>query len=138
MSTNAALTRIFISYRRDDASGHAGRLYDDLAERFGDDRVFIDIDTIEPGVDFGDSIEQALDRCEVVLAVIGKSWVTITDSAGLRRLDNPDDYVRMEASKLPSHAESVSSPFECRALRCPARPSFRKVLLGSPVAKRSS
>ena len=96
MSTNTAPTRIFISYRRDDASGHAGRLYDDLVERFGDDRVFIDIDTIELGVDFGDSIEQALDRCEVVLAVIGRSWVKITDSAGLRRLDNPDDYVRME------------------------------------------
>jgi hypothetical protein len=96
MSTDAAPARIFISYRRDDASGHAGRLYDDLTERFGEDRVFMDIDTIEPGVDFGDSIEQALDRCEVVLAVIGKSWVKISDSAGLRRLDNPDDYVRME------------------------------------------
>ena len=94
--SQAPPTRIFISYRRDDSSGHAGRLYDDLVERFGDDRVFIDIDTIEPGVDFSESIERALDSCEIVLAVIGKSWLKISDSAGLRRLDHPDDYVRME------------------------------------------
>jgi chemotaxis protein histidine kinase CheA len=88
--------RIFLNYRREDSSGYAGRLYDDLADRLTDCDVFIDIDKIEPGADFVDVIDRALDGCDVVLAVMGKQWLSIADSKGRRRLDDPDDYVRLE------------------------------------------
>jgi hypothetical protein len=88
--------RVFISYRRQDASHLAGRLYDRLADRLGDDHVFIDVDTIAPGLDFGDVITEAVSTCEVLLAVIGPRWLTATDEDGRRRLDDPDDIVRLE------------------------------------------
>jgi hypothetical protein len=87
---------IFISYRRQDTGDFAGRLYDRLTHRFGQERVFIDVDTIEPGVDFAEAINQAVGTCEVLLAVIGPGWVTATGSDGHRRLDDPDDIVRLE------------------------------------------
>jgi hypothetical protein len=88
--------RIFINYRRADTSGHAGRLWDALVERFGDERVFIDIDTIRPGVDFAEVISEAVGRSDVVIALIGRQWLTSADSKGRRRLDDPDDFVRLE------------------------------------------
>jgi hypothetical protein len=88
--------RIFLSYRREDASGHAGRLYDALAEKFGDENVFIDIDTIRPGVDFGEAITRAVASCDAVIALIGREWLTATDAEGRRRLDVTDDFVRLE------------------------------------------
>jgi hypothetical protein len=88
--------RIFLNYRREDSMAYAGRLYDDLAERLSACDVFIDIDKIEPGADFVDVIDHALDGCDVVLALIGKHWLSATDSKGRRRLDDPDDYVRLE------------------------------------------
>src|SRR5688572_26250725 len=87
---------IFISYRREDASGYAGRLCDDLVARLGRDHVFMDIDTLPPGVDFVKSLDDALRTGDVVLAVIGPRWASATDAAGNRRLDNPDDWVRLE------------------------------------------
>ena len=56
----------------------------------------MDIDTIEPGVDFVETIEKAVGSCDVLIALIGKQWLTITDPAGRRRLDNPADFVRLE------------------------------------------
>jgi hypothetical protein len=86
---------IFISYRRQESS-HAGRLSDRLADRFGEDRIFIDVDTIEPGVDWREEIFRAVGACQVLLAVIGPGWLTATDERGGRRLDDPDDIVRLE------------------------------------------
>jgi class 3 adenylate cyclase len=88
--------RLFVSYRRDDTSGHAGRLYDRLVERFGADRLFIDIDTIRPGADFAQVIDEALERCDVLLALVGRNWLKAADRRRRRRLDNPDDFVRLE------------------------------------------
>jgi TIR domain len=88
--------RVFISYRRQETSGLAGRLYDRLAARFGDDQVFMDVDTITLGVDFAEVITQAVSTCEVLLAVIGSRWLAISDAEGRRRLDDPDDIVRLE------------------------------------------
>lgn len=86
---------IFISYRRQ--SGHAaGRLYDRLSERFGRERVFIDVDAIEPGVDFIQAINSALTTCNVVLVVIDNQWLIAKDDQGRRRLDRPNDIVRLE------------------------------------------
>jgi hypothetical protein len=94
----AASGSVFISYRRQESSGLAGRLYDRLAARFGDDQVFMDVDTIALGVDFADVITQAVSTCEVLLAVIGPRWLTATDEDGQRRLDDPDDIVRLEVA----------------------------------------
>jgi hypothetical protein len=87
---------IFISYRRAESAGYAGRIADAFTEHFGEDRVFRDIDSIEPGLDFAEALERAVGSCEVLLAVIGNNWVTAADAAGHKRLENPDDYVRME------------------------------------------
>jgi hypothetical protein len=87
---------VFLSYRRQESSYAAGRLYDRLAERFGAERVFIDVDTIEPGVDFTEAIGRAVESCEVLLAIIGAQWLTATEEQGRRRLDDPDDIVRIE------------------------------------------
>jgi hypothetical protein len=87
---------IFISYRRDDSAGYAGRITDSFEEYFGKDNVFGDIDSIEPGLDFSEAIERALESSEVLVAVIGKNWLTATDAAGRKRLQDPHDYVRME------------------------------------------
>ena len=88
--------RIFINYRRDDAAGDAGRLYDALSARFGKGEVFMDVDTIQPGADFRDVIIQAVESCEVLVTVIGRSWLSLEDAHGGRRLDNPQDLVRLE------------------------------------------
>ena len=69
---------IFVSYRRQESSHLAGRLYDRLADRFGEGQVFIDVDTIEPGVDFAEEIFRAVAACEVLLAIIGPTWLTVS------------------------------------------------------------
>ena len=78
-------TTIFISYRRQQTSGHAGRLYDGLAERFGQERVFMDV-AIEAGRDFSDQINGAVGACDALIVVIGREWVNALDAAGNRRL----------------------------------------------------
>lgn len=89
---------IFISYRRDDAAGEAGRLFDDLVAKFGPDKVFMDVAVIEPGRDFRKVIDQNVASCGVLLAVIGKGWIDAKDDAGRRRLDDPLDFVRLETA----------------------------------------
>jgi hypothetical protein len=88
--------RIFISYRRQDSAGYAGRLFDRLSNRFGQANLFMDIDTIELGVDFVKKIEEAVSSCDVLLAVIGPTWLTITDADGQPRLQDSNDFVRIE------------------------------------------
>jgi WD40 repeat protein len=87
---------IFVSYRRRESRDFAGRLYDRLADRFGEGQVFMDVDTIEPGVDFAEEISRAVAACQVLLAIIGPGWLTVTDRRGRRRLDDPEDLVRLE------------------------------------------
>ena len=88
---------IFISYRRDDSEGEAGRLYDDLIRVFKDPgAVFMDVSDIHPGKDFRQAIDDNVAKCSVLLAVIGPGWTTIKDASGARRLDQPNDFVRLE------------------------------------------
>ena len=75
---------IFVSYRRDDAAGHAGRLCDDLAERLGAAEVFQDVDSIAPGEDFVDAIQRAIAAADVVVAVIGPDWASVRDAGDVR------------------------------------------------------
>lgn len=92
----AASGRVFISYRRQESSGMAGRLYDRLAGQFGQEQVFMDVDTIALGVDFAEVITEAVSTCKVLLAIIGPAWVSATDQDDRRRLEDPDDIVRLE------------------------------------------
>jgi TIR domain len=94
----AASSRIFVSYRREDATAYAGRLYDVLGSEFPA-QVFMDLDTLEPGVDFAQRIEESVGSVDVLVAVIGRGWVTAVDRDGNRRLDDPDDWVRLEIAE---------------------------------------
>jgi hypothetical protein len=87
---------IFISYRRDDSEGEAGRLFDDLTRVFGTDALFMDVAGIRPGLDFVKAIEENVADCGVLLALIGPTWVSIANGAGQRRLDDPGDFVALE------------------------------------------
>lgn len=95
-STPRSSGRIFISYRRQETSYPAGWLFDRLVEHYGDGQVFKDVDSVEPGDDFVDVLRTAVGSCEALLALIGARWATITDEEGRRRLDSPDDFVRLE------------------------------------------
>jgi hypothetical protein len=88
--------RVFISYRREDTADSAGRLYDALVARCGKGRVFLDVGSIDPGVNFAGAVAEALASCDVLLAVIGRQWLTVTDARGRPRLEDPDDLVRFE------------------------------------------
>lgn len=87
---------IFVSYRRDDSRHAAGRLADDLAQAFGPECIFRDIEGIDPGVDFARALETALAACVVMLVLIGPRWLQVQDPQGRRRLDRPDDWIRQE------------------------------------------
>jgi len=92
---------IFISYRREDSIAYSGRLYDRLTAEFGKGQVFMDIDSIDPGADFIEVIEQTVAACDAVLVVIGKQWLTVADAQGRRMLRrretgaSGDDYGRI-------------------------------------------
>ncbi len=94
------MSGIFISYRRDDSAAYAGRLYDRLANHFGHNRIFMDIEHIEPGEDFTEVIQKQLAAVDVAIILIGKQWLDIKDSTGQRRLDDPDDFVRLEIAAI--------------------------------------
>jgi hypothetical protein len=89
------VNEIFLSYRRADDRGTTGRLYDHLAQAFGKDAIFYDVEKIPRGVDFRDYIDQTIRKCKVVLVVIGPVWATLADARG-RRLDQANDLVRIE------------------------------------------
>jgi len=88
--------RVFISYRREDSAGEAGWLYDRLRTRYSPESVFMDVARIEPGADFGEAIGNAVGVCNVMLAVIGRKWPGAGGPAGQRRIDDPNDFVRLE------------------------------------------
>ncbi len=88
--------RVFISYRREETAYAAGWLFDRLVDRFGRGQIFKDIDSIQLGDDFVEVITTAVASCDVLLALIGEQWLTITDEHGRARLDNPDDFLRLE------------------------------------------
>lgn len=87
---------VFVSYQREDTGPYARLLKEHLTERFPGVPVFMDLDSIEVGVDFAEAIEAALCSCVVLVALIGRVWLTTTDEDGRRRLDDPDDYVLFE------------------------------------------
>ena len=97
---------IFINYRRGEDQAAAGRLYDQLEATFTRARIFIDVDNIAPGRDFTEELATRVEQCDVFLAVVGRRWADVVDIDGSRRLDNPNDWVRVEiesAQRLGKH-----------------------------------
>jgi hypothetical protein len=92
------LRTIFISYRREDSEGEAGRLADDLVETFGQDSVFMDVDAIQPGRDFRKAIDESIHQCSVLMAIVGPGWLESKDALGQKRLEDSNDFVRLEIS----------------------------------------
>src|SRR6185437_7869695 len=97
---------VFVSYRREGGGDAAGRLADRLVDRLGEDRVFMDVDAIEPGADYVQEITRAVAACDVLVAVIGPGWVMAAGERG-RRLDDPHDWVRVEVGTALSRGVRV-------------------------------
>ncbi len=91
--------KIFISYRREDTSGESGRLKDKLEQVFGKENIFYDVETLEAGLNFDESIAKALNESKVLLAMIGPHWLRVTDSNGVKRIQKDDDWVRKEIAQ---------------------------------------
>jgi hypothetical protein len=87
---------VFISYRRDDSAGHAGRIHDRLRRHLGRKLLFMDVDSIPLGVDFSKVLRNEVEKCEVLLALIGPQWLDARDDQGERRLEDPNDFLRFE------------------------------------------
>ncbi len=127
------MQNIFVSYRREDSSDVTGRIFDHLKTAFGEEHLFKDVDSIPLGTDFREVISEAIQRCDVLVVVIGEEWLEVKDEAGARRIDDPDDYVRLEISSaldrnipvipvlvggatFPTH-ESLPAPLQRLAFR---------------------
>jgi TIR domain len=93
---------IFISYRREESRWSARSLYDRLSASFGPKQIFMDIDAIALGEDFIKAIERTVSECDVLIAIIGANWLTSKDDQGDRRLNDPEDFVRMEIANALS------------------------------------
>jgi hypothetical protein len=121
--------RIFISYRRDDSRGYAGRLQGDLSRRYTEEHVFRDVE-IPPGADFGEYITGLVDRCNVVLAIIGPRWLDARDREGERRIDDPQDWVRLEIERALARDGVEVIPVLVDGARLPPREELPASLLG--------
>ena len=99
--------RIFISYRREDSQGSTGRLYDRLSQAFTPDMIFMDVDTMVPGADFVRELNEAVLNCDVLLAIIGGGWLDATTADGGRRIEDGDDFVRIEITTALHHGIRV-------------------------------
>jgi TIR domain len=88
--------KVFISYRWADSAGYAGRVMDRLDRELGRDLVFMDVDALPLGTNFPKVLHEEVAKCSVLLAVIGPNWLDARDEHGNRRLDNPNDFVRIE------------------------------------------
>src|SRR6201999_1836740 len=100
--------KIFINYRRGDDPGFTQALLGHLERSFSPDQLFIDVDGIEPGLDFTRVVADQVAKCDVVLTVIGKGWIDARDEKNARRLDNPGDFVRIEiASALEQNKRVI-------------------------------
>lgn len=119
------MSRIFISYRRRESSKDAIGLFERLARDFGSDAVFMDVEGIALGVDFQEVLDRTLDTCSVMVLLIGPDWAELKDESGARRLDDPNDFVRIEVAtalrrKIPLIPVFVDGARMPRSDRLPA------------------
>ncbi len=129
------MPKIFISYRRNDSATSAGRIYDRLEGHFGQGQVFMDVDTIRPGLDFVEVVQEAVGACDALIAVIGREWLGASDESGRRRLENPEDLVRLEiATALEREIRVI--PVLVQGARMPVATDLPKGL--EALARRNS
>lgn len=102
--------RIFISYRRKDSITITGRIYDVLASKFSNNSVFKDVDDIPLGVDFREVIQGEINKCDIVIVVIGSEWTSVEDHNNVPRIHNPDDFVRLEVEAAMENKDIVVIP----------------------------
>jgi photosystem II stability/assembly factor-like uncharacterized protein len=127
---------VFISYRRGDSGPYARNINDTLSARFGHERVFYDIDSIAPGRDFVDVLGEILNTANVLLVVIGPGWANVTDEQGGRRLDDPEDYVRLEVETALARPDLLVIPVLVGGAKMPAARSLPDTL--APLTRRNA
>ena len=127
---------IFISYRREDSAGYAGRMHEELEGRLGSDQVFRDADTLRAGQDFEDAIRERLRDCQTCLVLIGPNWVRSQTDAGERRLDQPGDYVCMEVAGALARPDVLVVPVLVGGARMPGSAELPEVI--RPLARRQA
>lgn len=114
------MSQIFISYRRGESAGYAGRLHESLERRLGDGTVFRDVDGLEPGQDFVDAIAARLRDCKACLVLIGQEWLGVTDDSGRRRLSLPNDFVRLEIEAALARKDLLVVPLLVEGMTMPS------------------
>jgi ABC-type branched-subunit amino acid transport system substrate-binding protein len=126
------MSRIFISYRRSDSITITGRIHDRLVIEFSDDAVFKDVDDIPLGADFRTVLDHEVGRCAVQLVIIGPEWLNAVDPSGQRRLDDPDDFVRIEVEAGLRRDEVLVIPVLVKGAGMPSSadlpPSLRELV----------
>ena len=120
---------LFICYRRDDTAPYARLLSESLADHFGRDAIYRDLDSMAPGVDFPKAVTHALETCDVLLALIGPNWLS-PGAEGARRLDDPTDYVRIEIATALRRDDVLVVPVLIESTRMPARRELPEELAG--------
>ena len=125
---------IFISYRREDSAGYAGRLHEELEGRLGPERVFRDADTLRAGQDFDEAIRERLRHCQACLVMIGPQWLRSQTETGARRLDQPGDYVCMEIAEALARPGVLVIPVLVGGAKMPPSAELPEVI--RPLARR--
>ena len=112
-------SRVFISYRRSDCQPQANGLHDGLSHRLSSAKIFMDIESIPPGVDFEQHIRQEIEVCDVVLVLIGDNWLDRRPGSDVRRIDEPGDFVRLEIENALATATVRVVPVLVEGARMP-------------------
>jgi hypothetical protein len=113
------MARVFLSYRREDSAGHAGRLCESLERRLGKHQVFRDVDTIRAGEDFVNAIHARLHDCQAMLVLIGREWLDAADASGHRRLVQESDYLRLEVATALTRPDVLVVPVLVEGMAMP-------------------
>lgn len=120
----------FISYRREDSAGYAGRLHEELEGRFGRERIFRDVDTLQPGQDFEAAIRDRLRQCQACVVMIGPGWLKAQTADGQLRLHQPGDYVSMEIAEALRRPDVLVVPVLVGGARMPASRELPETIRG--------
>lgn len=112
--------KVFICYRREETAPYAGRIYDAMVARFGVENVFMDLD-LDPGVDFVDRITKVVSSCVALIVVIGPRWAQLQNEDGGRRIEDPEDFVRLEVESGLDRDDVLLIPALVGGARMPRR-----------------
>lgn len=119
-ASDATAQKVFICYRREESAPYAGRIYDAMVDRFGVDNVFMDLD-LAPGVDFVERITRVVSGCVALIVVIGPRWARLQNEDGSRRIEDPDDFVRLEVQTGLRRDDVLLIPVLVGGARMPRR-----------------